>query len=102
FSLSQLSFIQGRNKKVLVEAVCTEQYSSLPQDFARLQAAFQISYLIDQHVPEEEKSEEVWDLLCASLAALEAGSPPEKVHHSFSLRFMALAGYGGKLSYETL
>ena len=96
FCLSQLEFVQGRHKKVLVEAVCVEQHASLVGDLARLQAASHMVRLIDQHLPEEEKSHEAWNLLCSSLASLENGSPPRAAYQSFSPRFMALAGYGNK------
>lgn len=94
FSLSALSFVQGKNKKVLVEAVPLVQYLASLQDVSSLRSALHIAQLVEQHMAEQEKDEKVWDLLIRSFSELKKGTPPEKTYQSFVPRFMALAGYG--------
>jgi len=94
FSLSYLEFIQGKNKKLLVEAIPLKQYLASTQDLSCLHSAFKIAELVDQHMAEQEKDEKVWDLLAHSLHDLQEGSAPEKIYQSFVPEFMTLAGYG--------
>lgn len=95
FSLSQLSFVQGKSKKVLVEAVCLRQYLCPLAELSLLQTALQIVLLVEQHTGEQEKDEKAWELLQETFAKLQQGG--ELAYESFAPRFMALAGYGGKM-----
>ena len=97
FSLSYLEFVQGKSKKVLVEAISLKQYLTSLQDLSRLRTALQIAKLVDQHMAEQEKDEKVWDLLAQSFSELQEDIAPEKVYQSFVPRFMTLAGYGKKV-----
>ena len=96
FSLSYLEFIQGKNKKLLVEAVPLKQYLVSLQNSFCLHLAFKIAELVDEYMAEQEKDERVWDLLLYSLHDLQQGSAPEKAYQSFVSQFMSLAGYGEK------
>ncbi|MDA1337315.1 MAG: DNA repair protein RecO [bacterium] len=94
FSLSYLEFVQGRNKKLLVEAIPLVQYPVSLQDISSLRSALKIAELINQHMGEQEKDERVWDLLVQSFGELQEGDVPEKAYQSFVPKFMTLAGYG--------
>lgn len=94
FSLSQLEFVQGKQKKVLVEAIPLTQHLIPFKDLACLRSALQITKLVDQHMAEQEKDEKVWDLLLQSFFELKQGAAPEKTYQSFVPQFMTLAGYG--------
>jgi len=96
-SLSYLEFVQGKQKKVLVEAISLRQYLTSSQDLSYLRSALQIAKLVDQHIAEQEKDEKVWDLLVQSFSELKEGTSPEKVYQSFVSQFMILAGYGNKI-----
>ena len=96
FSLSYLEFIQGKNKKLLVEAIPLKQYLVSTQNSSCLYLAFKIAELVDEYIAEQEKDERVWDLLLYSLHDLQQSSAPEKIYQSFVSQFMSLAGYGGK------
>jgi len=94
FSLSYLEFVQGKQKKVLVEAIPLRQYLTSFKDISYLRSAFKIAKLVDQHMAEQEKDEKVWDLLLQSFSKLKEGIAPEKAYRSFVPQFMTLAGYG--------
>ena len=93
FSLSQLEFVQGKQKKVLVEAIPLEQYSSIRQDFERLKAAFKIIDLIEQTITGQEKDEKIWESLQRSLSLIEQGASTQMVYRLFSQSLFSTLGY---------
>jgi len=97
FSLSYLEFVQGKQKKVVVEAIPLRQHLASFKDLSCLRSALQIAKLVDQHMAEQEKDEKVWDLLLQSFSELKEGTAPEKTYQSFAPQFMTLAGYGNKV-----
>lgn len=96
FSLSQLSFVQGKNKKVLVEALPLRQRLSLTRDLPRFELASRAAHLLDQHIAEEERDEKVWSLISEFFSVLEEEALPEKAYQSFAPQFLSLAGYAAK------
>tara|TARA_Y100000310_G_C20566234_1_gene755631 strand:- start:772 stop:1233 length:462 start_codon:yes stop_codon:yes gene_type:complete len=98
FSLSKLEFVQGKQKKVLVQAISLRQPLASLQNLSRLQAAMLITNLVDKHMAEQEKDEKVWELLVQSFSELQDNPVPEKAYEVFAPRFMTLAGYGNKIA----
>ncbi len=96
FYYSQLEFIEGKNRKVLVEATCLQRHGALRQNLQALRAAFKIAALLDSVVFAEERDEKIWDLLKQSFQMLEQGLPPQEVYSSFKRSFLKTAGYGTK------
>lgn len=96
YSLSQLSFVQGKSKKVLVEAIPICQYITPLKDISSFNSAYKIATLVDNHMGEQEKDNAVWELLTQSFSELQESIIPEKVYESFVPKFMTLAGYGEK------
>lgn len=94
FSLSYVEFIQGKNKKLLVEAIPQKQYSASFKDISSLHVAFKIAGLVSEHMGEQEKDERVWDLLLQSFSELKESKTPERAYQLFAPEFMSLAGYG--------
>ena len=66
FSLSHLEFVQGKSKKVLVEAIPLSKHLVSLQDLSCLYSALQIVKLVDEYMAEQEKDDKVWDLLVQS------------------------------------
>jgi DNA repair protein RecO (recombination protein O) len=97
FSLSQLSFVRGKNKKVLVEALVLEQYLVPLQNLSCLQVALRVACLVDEHMGEQEQDKKVWEALKQVFCELQEGVAPERAYQSFVPGFMSLAGYGGKV-----
>lgn len=101
FSLSSLEFVQGKQKKVLVEAIPVKQYSFIRQDFARLKAAFEIADLIDRTITGQEKDEHIWELLQHTFSALHQEVSPETVSNSFPQSFFATLGYHSEITQKS-
>lgn len=101
FSLSQLEFVQGKNKKVLVEAVPLAQRVSLFKDSSRLQTAFEIADMVDRLLGEQEQDLKAWELLSETFAALEHKSSPGFMYSEIAVKLQELAGYGkAGIAYE--
>ena len=99
FSLSQLEFVQGKQKKVLVEAIPLEQYSSIRQDFARLQTACKIVDLIEQTITGQEKDEKIWESLKHSLSLIDQGASTKVVYRLFSQHVFLTLGYRSEIRH---
>lgn len=94
FYCSKLEFVEGKNKKVLVEALCINPFLSLRKDLQRLRAAFKIAALIDRLIGGQEQDKKIWNLLLQSFHLLNEGFLPQAVYHQFASFFLELAGYG--------
>lgn len=95
FSLSQLEFVEGKNKMVLIEAVCQDQRSFIKKDLLKLQASHRMCELLDKLTPEGQKDEALWNLLENSFFSLGEQGSPKKVYEQFENRILELAGYAG-------
>ena len=84
FSLSQLEFVQGKQKKVLVEAIPLTQYLTSLEDISYLRSAMNIAKLVDEHMAEQERDERVWNLLLQSFFELIAKAHFSSFSHPFS------------------
>ena len=98
FSLSHVEFVQGKSRKVVVEAIPLTQYLVSFKTLSSLRSAMHIAKLVDEHMAEQERDEKVWNLLLQSFLELKEGIAPEKTYQSFVPRFMALAGYGKEVA----
>ena len=99
FSLSQLEFVQGKQKKVLVEAILLERYSSIRQDFERLMSAFKIIDLIEQTITGQEKDEKIWESLQRSLLLIDQGASTQMVYRLFAQSLFSTLGYHSKVMH---
>jgi DNA repair protein RecO (recombination protein O) len=101
FSLSQLEFIQGKNKKVLVEAVLLAPHFSLLKDPARLQTALVIADTVDKLWGEQEQDKKVWELLTHAFGTLQDQGSAAEVYRYVVPKLQELAGYGKtNIAYE--
>ena len=96
FSFSYLEFVQGRNKKILVEAIPLNRNFTLAYSLSSFAFAMKIVNLVDQHMAEQEKDDKVWELLSQSFLNFKNDIAPEKTYQLFMPQFMALAGYGNE------
>src|SRR3989344_7821064 len=63
FSLSEIAFIQGRNKKTLTDALFVDKFKNIKQNPEKFEIVKNISNLVDNFIKNEEKDLEVFDLL---------------------------------------
>ncbi|MBI4138208.1 MAG: DNA repair protein RecO [Candidatus Wildermuthbacteria bacterium] len=96
FSLSHLEFVEGKERRVLVEAICLEQQVFLKNDLRKIQAAQGMCEFLDRLVGEEQGDLELWDLLRSSFAELKDHGSPKAVYSLFVSRALEAAGYGAR------
>lgn len=63
FYISEIEFIQGKNKKTLTNAVVLEKFSNIYLDLEKFKIANKIGEILDVFIKGEEKEKEIFDLL---------------------------------------
>ncbi|MDO8663495.1 MAG: DNA repair protein RecO [Candidatus Wildermuthbacteria bacterium] len=97
FYLSDIEFIQGKNRKVLTEAVPIEKSINLRKDSGRLKIAYEISEILDNLIKGQEPDKEIWQLLAETFRKLEDCENPEIIYHYFFWNFISILGYKPEL-----
>lgn len=63
FFMSEIEFIQGKNKKTLTGAAIIEKFDNVPQDLKNFKIANGIGEILDNFIKGEEKDKDVFNLL---------------------------------------
>ncbi len=63
FYLSEIEFIQGKTHKTLTDAILVNSFKNIRSDLERLEVAYQIAETLDNLTPQEEKDEQIWQLI---------------------------------------
>ncbi len=63
FFMSEIEFIQGRNKKTLTDAVVIDKFNNLYQDLEKFKIASRIGEILDNFIKGEEKDEDIFNLI---------------------------------------
>lgn len=63
FNLSEIEFVEGKNNKILTDAIIKEKFLNIKKDLKRLAIAYKISESLDELILDEEKEEKVWFLI---------------------------------------
>lgn len=97
FYLSEIEFIQAKNRKTLTDAVLTKKFRNISNDLNRLKAACQVSEITDDLIRGQEKDGKIWDLLTEVFKKLNNlqispnGIP--LIYHYFFWRLISELGY---------
>lgn len=102
FSLSAISFIQGRARKTLTEAITVETFKAVCQDPEKHSAALLIARIMDQFIKGEEPDKKIFSLAYDVLGKLNASRIGSVAGHMacdyFFWNFAALSGYRPELA----
>lgn len=102
FSLSEIEFIQGKNKKTLTDAVFKEKFKNLFENQEKLKVACEISQLIDNFIKGQEPDEKIWNLLVDSFEKLNQyqsrAEHCQLVYAYFFWNLVSVLGYSPELS----
>ena len=97
FSLSEIEFIQGKNRKTLTDTIAIERFSNIIQDPGRLEISYRISDILDNFIRGQEKDEFVFDLLKETLNKLNNPKLQilniQLVYYYFLWNFLSAIGY---------
>ena len=102
FSLSEVEFIQGKNKKTLTDAITIETYKNILESPEKLQVAYKISDMVACFVKEQQQDETIFNLLQEALGKLNEPQLPVKTYplayYYFLWNFVSALGYAPELS----
>lgn len=99
FFMSELEFVQGKNRKTLTDAVLIEKYSSIIQDSGKFKIANKIGQTLDNFVRGEEKDKEIFDLLKEVMKLLNSQKEAKKLLiYYFLWNALHLLGYKPEVS----
>ena len=94
FYLSEITFVQGKTYKTLVDAMPIEKFKNIRNDTERLEIVWRISDIVDTLIKGEEPDEQLWTLLSETLFRLHnLKNCKQAVLYSFLWSMCALLGY---------
>jgi len=87
-----LILVNGKNLKIVKDAVSKDQFLSMRKDLERMKVAYKIVDLIDELIVGEEKDEAIWNLILTTLKSLNAGYSTSNIKN-FQDNLLRLLGY---------
>lgn len=100
FSLSELEFIQGKNRKTLIDAVFVEKFKNITANPEKIEVAQRICGILDDVIRGPQADGNIWDLVVEMFAKLDSCAPASNrfLYYYFFWNFAALLGYKPELS----
>lgn len=97
FSLSEIEFIQGKNRKTLTDTVSIEKFNNIIQDPIRLKIGYQVSEVLDNFINGQEKDEDIFVLLNETFNKLNnhklRAFTIQLIYYYFLWNFLSRIGY---------
>lgn len=101
FSLSEIEFIQGKSHKTLTDVVLIDRFKNIKEDPKKLKITFQVAETLDSFLEEEEKDDEIWQLLEEAIQRLDNCSLEIKnyslIYYYFFWNLVSILGYKPEL-----
>ena len=100
FSFCEIEFVQGKNRKTLIDAVLLEKFKAIENSPEKLEIAFKIRDILNNFIKGEEKDEKILDLVSDTfkkLGQLE-NSNYLLVSLYFFWNFISVLGHAPELS----
>lgn len=63
FYFSEIEFVQGRNQKILTDAILIEKFLQIRNNLVKLAIAYKVGDVLDDLILPEERDEKVWKLI---------------------------------------
>ena len=103
FSLSELSFIQGKRLKTLTDAAIIKRFNvTIIEAPEKIEIAANVSFLLDSLIKGPEPDQKLWDLIIDFFQKLSTWKPAAKsrhlVYYYFFWNFFSVLGYEPELS----
>lgn len=95
FSLNDIVFYKGRNSSLHLISQCDlkNNFTATRQSIFKVGSASLIAELTDALMQEEDKNEEIFDLVITALNELGTTNNPDKVMTIFKIKVLALSGF---------
>ncbi len=103
FSFSEIEFVEGKNKKILTDALYIRKFKNIQKTPEKLEIAYRISDILDSFIKGQEKDEKIWDLIKDVFNRLDELEPSAKecylVYCYFIWNFIVALGYTPELFF---
>lgn len=97
FFISEIEFVQGKNKKTLTDALAIKKFGSIYQDLETFKIAGRIGGVLDDFIKGEQADKEIFTLLNEVMEKLNGQEPIVKyqplIFYYFLWSFLSLQGY---------
>jgi len=97
FNLSEIEFIQGKNRKTLTDTIAIEKFSNIIQEPVKLKISYEISNILDSFIKGQEKDEFIFFLIKETFNKLNNPDlqiqGAQVVYCYFIWNFLSVAGY---------
>jgi DNA repair protein RecO (recombination protein O) len=93
--LSNLEFVQGRNKKTLTDAVVLENFSEIRKSLRKMEISRAMSEVLDRLAGLEDKNEKLWKLIKESFSKLGEIEESKSIllYYYFLWNLFSILGY---------
>lgn len=102
FSLSEIEFIQGKNRKTLTDAIFINRFNNISKDLEKLKIANKIIQVLDNFIKGQEKDENIWNLTIDAFEKINspalAGQKKQLAYYYFLWNFFDISGYKPEVS----
>lgn len=97
FNLSEIEFIQGKNRKTLTDAVAVEKFNNIPQELDRFKIANGVVEVLDNFIKGEEKDKDIFNLLNETFSKLNSRDLEKgkraRIYYYFLWNIISFLGY---------
>ena len=97
FFISEIEFVQGKNKKTLTDAIVIEKFGHILDDLKKYKIASRIGEIINSFIKGEEKDEEIFILVSRAMKRLNSHKLSSKtqqfIFYYFLWNFFSIQGY---------
>lgn len=97
FTHATLLLAVGRNLDIVTQSMILHSYNTLRGDLKRIGAAYYAAELIDRLIEEDDENRPAYDLLLATLQALDTSHNIDLVLRFYELRLLGCLGYRPQL-----
>ncbi|MEK7658398.1 MAG: DNA repair protein RecO [Patescibacteria group bacterium] len=102
FSLSEIEFIQGKNRKTLTDAVFINNFNNIAHDLEKLRIASKVIQALDNFVKGQEKDEKIWNLIIDIFEKINSPLLSQEkyqlTYYYFIWNFFSILGYKPEVS----
>ncbi len=103
FYLSEIEFVQGKNQKILTDAILIKKYEKIRKNLLKLKIAYKISEVLSKLIKGEEKDEKIWSLLKDTFEKLEKYQLKidriKLIYYYFLWNLVSILGYKPQLYF---
>jgi DNA repair protein RecO (recombination protein O) len=97
FTHTSLLLAVGRNLDIITQSTIIQSFDTLRSDLRRISAAYYAAELIDRLTEEDDENRPAFELLVATLSALDTMNTPDLVLRFYELHLLGYLGYRPQL-----